>query len=456
MSEQKRGFSGVKSHSTQDVPKISELVQSLEWPKKAKPVPLRFLREDTLVSMGFHQLKITKKDGNETTLSKPCLAWNPTEHDHDPKKKCPYCELSTFLKINYFANAISRDLQEKVSADTSTYSKSEKKTGFKDSESDSETPVVVVRMPSSVATKLNKFGERNTVKSKKNPKEVKSYSIADHKYGKDVTIEFDMKKSGSDMYEVLPESRTPLTEEEEELLVFNLEEAIKQTVETLDVAKAQAKRLAEVMVDKPKGKAKGDDSDDDEDEDDDGLDDRKSKKPSKKKSKDLDDDLEDDLDDDFDEDEDEKPSKKSKKKPSKDLDDDDDDLDDDLDDEEDEKPSKKSKKKPKHDDDDEDLDDDFDEEDDEKPSKKSKKKPSKNIDEDDLDDDDSDDEDEKPAKKSKKKPSKDLDDDDDDLDGDSDDEEEDEKPSKKSKKKPSKGKKKPKHLDDDDDEDMPF
>lgn len=449
--------------------KISDLVEMLEWPKKGKGVTVRLV--GPIAGRGIHKIKVRKKDGNEVEIQKPCLAYNPKTDDKDSTVKCPYCkmpaELAKFSKL-YFGNAIVRELQEDKPGKLKRPTKGETETGFKEMDSDTWTPVRVVRIPSSLMLRIKQLGEKNIVKSKTGDK--KHFFPMHEKFGFDLDITFDKSLPAASMYSAdrteSPdgEKYSVLTEDEGNYLLWDTDQVYP--AEDFEEAKKEAKSLQDRW-------GGGDKDEDDEDEDDEP----KSRKKSSKASRDDD---EDDMDLDDEDDEDDAPKKSSKKpaakgkKPADDEDDDEDDLDLDDDDEDDEPPKKSSKKpaakgkKPvasddddDDDDEDEDEDDEEDDEDDEPPKKSSKKPAAKgkkpaaddeddedldDLDEDDEDDEEDDEDDEPPKKSSKKpvakkpaakgkKPADDEDEDDsDDLD---DEDEEEEAPPKRTAKKPA-------------------
>jgi hypothetical protein len=430
-------------------PNIQEQVDLLEYPKSGGSVQVRYI--GPIAPRGLHKIKVIKKDGTETQITKACLAFNPEIDDRDSKLSCPYCDMdkdiTTFTKI-YFSNAIDRRLEEDKPAKIKVSSK-EKETGIKNMESSSWTPVRVSRIPSTLALRLKKLGERNIVKSKTGEK--KTFPVNHKKYGFDVDVSFDKNLPAASMYSAdrnLDERYTPLTEEEEAYLIYDLE--VLYTPEDEETAEKEANSLADrwsnggkasdpkksIKKRKPKDEDEDDDDDIIEDEDDEDGD-KPSKKSSKKSSK--------------------KPtSKRGKKDEDEDLleDEDDDDLledDEDEEEEEEEKPKKKAKPTKHHK-----AEDEEDEEEDEEDEE----------DEDLEEDEEEDQEEEKPKKSSKgktsskKRPTKDEeeeDDLDDGLEDDEDEEEEEEKPRKKSSKtKPTPTSKNRKSKDEDDDGDIPF
>ncbi len=445
-----KSFDDVKGSDAKE-PRIEELVDLYKFPGK-QWVQVRFI--GPLVSYGRHWIETKKADGSKTKFPKTCLAYDPETEEHDSTKTCPWCEASddrVQFGAEYYTNAIIREIEEDGPGKKGINpSKTESKTGIKDRGSKTWTPVRVVKLTASMIREIKKLGGLNRHKDKKTG-EKKAYSVSHPKYGCDISIQFDPnEKTASKKYTFQKGDPSPLSEEQQEYLVYQIEDMMKP--DSKSEAQKDVKRWLEKMG---KSKAKKSDDEDDSDEDSD-----------------------DDSDEDDDEDEDTSKKNKGKdkkgsknKKPSKSDDDDDDEDDDDLpeededDDDEDDEPKGKNKKgknkkSKSEDDEDDDLDDDEDE------PKKSKGKSKKSKDSDDEDDDDLDDDDElddeedkpkgkkgkdkKGSKKSKK--SSDEDDDEDDLDDDSEDEDDDEPKKSKNKKSKSKGKSKSKD-DDDEDED---
>ena len=351
--------------NNKDNAKIEELfdVYSISKESAGEWTSIRFLKSPVM-PIKMHWIKIRAgKDKREVKIPKVCLAFDPK----NPKKergKCPYCSLSHGPKataqapVTYYTLGIVRDIQDSEPKKTVKPSKAERKKGYKDIDSDTWTPVRVIRLPISLVGKLKKLEKLNTVKDKKTGSKV-SKAITDKKYGRDVNLMFDKDASGADAYQLqLGDERTPLTDEELAYVGWDLSDpyAILEAlgVEDIKQAKEEFKRMDFV------GDLDVDDEDDDDDDDDDDLD-LSSKKKKKKKSSDKKKSGKKKKKKSSDDDDDDEPKKKKKKKSSDDL------------------KSKKKKKKKSSDDDDE-------------PKKKKKKKKS-------SDDDD------EPKKKKKKKSS---------------------------------------------------
>lgn len=365
-----KGFSNMKPKTAnRDSLRLEELLEIYKFNDHPDEwVQLRFLEADIL-PVRRHWVKIfAGKEKKLVTIPRFCVSFNPENEEEPLDQHCPYCDLSTeggqdaTMRTEHFylVNAIVRDLQEDEPARKAKITSQEKKSGHKDIKSKSWTPVRVIRLTNTMVSRMQELGETNIVKNKKTGKK-KAFDISHPKYGVDVTVKYKPKASGSDKYSAdKVDGRTPLTEEEQEYLVWQL------TPELLDLAGRMGEKQA--AEDFKRMEILGDEtvSDGDDDEDDDDMDDDVDLGPSNKKSK--------------------------KKRKKVDLDDDDDD---------DEPPRKKKKKAVKKKSKKADLDDD----DDDEPPRKKKKKPAKKKvkKKADLDDDEDDDE---PPRKKKKKPVK--------------------------------------------------
>ncbi len=416
-------FSDTKARTGGDkAPRIDELVDLFTWPKKASWVRVRLVGPVT--SYAHHWINITTKDGNEIQVPKQCLSYDAEEETRDSTKKCPYCafdkEQAKFQSY-YYTNAIIRDLQDDEPA-KKRITKEEEKTGIKDMDSESWTPVRVLRIPPGLAAKLQSLSELNKHGPKDNKK---AFPLSHEKYGMDISLRYDSKAAGADKYQVQKEERTALTDEEQEFLMYNIEDLISP--EELSVAKAEYKQLAAKVTGAPK-EEESEDEDDEEDYEDEEEEDEppaKSKKPTKGKKKPVDEDEDEEEEEESEEEEDEEDeppakSKKPVKKPAKskkssDEEEDDDESDDDVDEsdeeEDDEPPTKskkkalvkptKGKKKPVDEDEDEDEDEEEDEDEDEEEESDEEDDEDFDFDDEEEESDEEDEEDEPPAKSKK-------------------------------------------------------
>ena len=250
----------------------------------------------------------------------------------------------------FYMQAIVRKLQDDMPAKNRMTSE-EKKTHIKDPESESYTPVVVVRMTNKLFKAIQDLKEDNVVKFKDGKRT--AYSVNHEKYGRDIMIRYDDSDgvAPGDRYQVklvIDGGRTPLTDEEKQYLQWDMESIYPEEESENKIRQdfeSWAKRMGI-------GKKRRLEQDEDEEYDsfDDDSDDLEEVKPKKVKKADT------DFEDEDLEDEQPKKSKKSKKVSL-----DDDDIAGDYDafaEEETPKKKKVVKKKVEEDeDDDDDLDD---------------------------------------------------------------------------------------------------
>jgi hypothetical protein len=480
-------------------PGVGDLVEVYSFTPK-KWISLRLL--SGLHSTAVYWVRTKTKSGKDTKFPTVCPSYDPETQERDSEKYDPWRDLQreeydnaqdsdmdkekarSQARIQYSQNfwmqAIVRGLQKQQPGRLPKPTAEERKSGFKDKDSDSWTPVRAVRIGKSLAGKIQKLKSLNTVESKSGA--VKAFAVNDQKYGRDVRVYFDPDAAPADQYQVqLGDKRSPLDEDEQAYLLQDLETATEKAMTVANEKEIRrdfeswAHRNS-VKLKTSKAKKSDDNEQEDYDSDDDFDDEPRSKKGSKvapkksKNSKSIDEDDSDSNEDFDDDDEDDEPrhntSKSSKAKTIKSKNSDEDEFDD-LEDDEDEKPrrtikSKLTKSSKKN------VEEDFEDEDEEEPKKKqvksSSKKSSKSEEDDDFDDfdedekprrtikskstkksDDFDDEDE-PKKPVKKTATKKSNDEDDDFDEESDDDEE--KPKRAIK---SSSKKTRKSNDDDDD-----
>jgi len=360
-----KGMGSIKTtNGRNDSTKLDELVDMIQWPKN-KYFPFRIL---PIMPLQVRQVWIKLwagakgKEKREVNIPRYAIDFDPNDPE-TPKKgvKCPYMALAEKFKGQkekpvrasdfWLFNVIDRDMQEEgPPRKASKPTKEEKKTGYKDINSETWTPVRVARLTMTSIGRLQELSEENKVKDKKTGKTAQ-YDVSDAKFGFDVKLKFKPDAAGTDKYTIdKADGPSKLTDEEQGYLVWKL------TEELLDASGRMTEKQAKEDVKRMEiiGAEELDDDDEDEDEKprkkkkSTSLDDEDEKPKKKKKAKSVV----------FDDDEDEKPKKKKKKS---------------SDDDEDEKPKKKKKSSDKED----------------KPSKVKKKSKSK------------DDDDEKPKKKKK-------------------------------------------------------
>ena len=470
-----RSIGQVKTKSFDNVPYVKEVVDMVELTDDFKE--LRIL-PNSAVTAGVHYLPLFNKEGEpvmskfnkKEQATKPvfCLAWDFENACPDPEKSCPYCEARLDLREETYVEVIDRDIQEQEPSKHKP-SKEETKTGVKRKDnSGSWTPIRVWRLNNTLIGRIQKLESLNKHKI---DGERQAVGVDDEEYGCDLHVSYtdNSKVPPTDRYQVQKGDHSPIEEDENEYLIWDVASAIAEKCTNTE---DQAQRDVDRYLKFAKGVEADDESDDDEDGDyspekgelvrvvtDDGEEYEGTVVKNTPKILVIEDEDEEEVTISWVDIEECEPVKKAGKKKASRRDEEDED-----DDEPPRKPAKKGKKVVEEDDDEDDFDDndDSDDEDDDPPFDDDD---DSEDDEDDFDEDD-DDDDEPPAKSSKRKPvsklkvvEEDEDDFDDDDEDDFDDNEEEEEPPPKSKakaKKPaakSSGKRKVDFDDDDDDDD---
>ncbi len=248
--EPKKGF--VNSNPNAKKPRLADMFDLLPFPKKKGDwLTLRLVGDIT--SYAQHWIEIQSEKKGTIKFPKECLSWDAETESHDTTKKCPYCVLGNDPQIAYYSNAIIRDLQERPPRTIEPPTPEEDTSGFKDMSSDTWTPVKVVRIPPTLASKFKARAALNTRISKRTKKKT-AYDLSDPKYGMDVHVSYDPDGKGANVYDVEKGDRTPLTEEEYDYLIYKLAGVIKP--ETYEEAKKEINRLKErgSLPDDPNGK----------------------------------------------------------------------------------------------------------------------------------------------------------------------------------------------------------
>lgn len=270
----KGGFGGVRK-TKDSAPRFDTLVEFYAFLKGGKFDQGRFV--GPMIAEGVHWIPVKKKDGSMGQFPKKCLAFDPITQVRDSTKSCPYCKFLPSktekdrkeyrFQVTYYRNWFSREAQEDKPRKLPKLTPSEAKTGFKDINSKSWTPCRVVPLKPSLCDKLQRIEERNihVVKDKKGNKVKKSFDIGDDKYGMDVALSFDKERKGTDMYDVQKEDKSPLTEEEQGYLLWDLD--LNPEPEDEASALAEVTRLGfGPNAEKSKKKGKGPVDDEEEEE----------------------------------------------------------------------------------------------------------------------------------------------------------------------------------------------
>lgn len=192
------------------------------------------------------------------SVPKVALNYDPETDTYDSTLEDPYVGIKNPQRVskNYYVNCIVRDLQDDEPRKKPELTRDERRSGIKDKNSKSWTPVRVLRVPAGAAESIKKLMQMN--KHRVNGK-VQEMELSDEKYGMDIFISYDPNAAGSAKYNVQKGDASPLTDEERKYLIWDISELMKP--ETLEEARKEAEAL--------QSKAPQDEeAEDDDDEDD--------------------------------------------------------------------------------------------------------------------------------------------------------------------------------------------
>ena len=199
-----------------------DLIDTSSW-KKGKYQPYRVI--GGIDSYVFHWIKFKTDAGKITQIPKVCANYN-TETEELDDNGCIYCENKIRGAQNYLLCVIDRDKQEsepakkaKLTASESVYHKIGKtKIRYKDVKSKSWTAIRVLNVPASVCEAIQNLSQLNqrTIDG-----ETKQFEVSHPKYGKDIQVSFNPEAAGTAKWNVQAGDRTPLTEEELDMLTWD-------------------------------------------------------------------------------------------------------------------------------------------------------------------------------------------------------------------------------------------
>lgn len=344
MAQRGSDFDSVKTNSRPEKSQPSDKVTVFKFPPKKW---ITFRCAGPIHSYATGWIKTKKKDGKSVKFPVVMPSYDPETQQFDSTIYDPWYgvwqgqkdvdreDQLVQLSTKYYTNMICRSVQKQMPGTLVKATSGERKSGFKDKDSDTWTPWVAVSLPAGAIAKIKDLKGTNVVESAKTGNS-KAYSVADAKYGCDIRIMYDPDKSPAEQYSVqTTNKRTPITEEEQAFLRWDTSDLASPM--TKEETKTEFDNWSKRMGIKVGKKAKpeiDEDEDIDSDYEDDELDDEEpvskkkvAKKPASKSKKKV----EEDEDEDFDDSE------------SEDFDDSDSDDDSDFDDEEEDEPAPRRK-----------------------------------------------------------------------------------------------------------------
>jgi hypothetical protein len=247
-----------KPRAGRDNDRIEDILEMVTLGKKWLTV--RLLDTD-VIAIKQHWINIiASKTKREVRIPKLCLAHDPATDQPIKGAKCPYCEVDEAGgNAFYLLNVIVRSIQDTAPSKIRMTSE-EKKTGIKDPNSSSFTPVRVMRATSTLMGKIIGLKELNKHKSGGKSKQC---DVDDPKYGVDLQIMYDENAKGSDKYKLNMGQHSPLTDEEKGYLIQEISPDIVKRLglESYAEAKREVGRMEIVGSKEFDGSDAGSDSD---------------------------------------------------------------------------------------------------------------------------------------------------------------------------------------------------
>jgi hypothetical protein len=212
--------------------KPEDLIDVYQFPR-GKWVTMRLF--PGMVTTAGYWVVTKKRDGSKGRFFVACPSYDHKTHNRDHDKLDPWGDALEY--VNQFAekgeriisfnrvgwvNAIIRSEQEREPAKKPRHTTYEENEGVKEKDSDSWTPVYGVRLTKTLIDKIQSYKYANTVRDKKTG-EMRTYPISSIEYGCDIMIKYDPDMAAALQYDCQKLERSPITEEEQALLVQDLD-----------------------------------------------------------------------------------------------------------------------------------------------------------------------------------------------------------------------------------------
>lgn len=260
--------------------RIDELVDVFK-PKEV-PLDIRILPEREGINMymcfGQHWIRYECQSGTKSEIKVPKICLNIDKNGDYVDNGCPYCnrlskDNGANPQVRYLCEVIDRNEQEKQPA-RMNISQAEEKSGIKDPDSSSWTPVKILILPKTAwrliydlknvnvyrfieveDEKYVLYTEGNKKKYPDCPVVKHRFSVDHPKFGCDVSIAYKQnEKAFANRYSIQAQKdKSPITEEESSYLVYNLDFDVlvkEMGIETLQEAENwMDKNIHRIFVD---------------------------------------------------------------------------------------------------------------------------------------------------------------------------------------------------------------
>ena len=223
--DEAKGFKKKRIHGDRKRPRLEDVVELANLIKKFK----EFRLVGPLVCYAMWWFTVSTKDGRQVSFPKPAVSFNPETGELDNSVEDPYrdCQAEKRLQVVYLHNAIDRATQENEPKRKPRPTREENESGFKVKESDTWTPVEVIRVPPTIAQQMQDFESLNRWKktnSKTGRAVTRTFDISHPRFGRDISIAYDKDASSpGNYYNLSLSDKSPLTEEEMDYLIWDIE-----------------------------------------------------------------------------------------------------------------------------------------------------------------------------------------------------------------------------------------
>lgn len=224
-------FNDVRTNTGGDKsPSIKDQVDQFKFPPD-KFVTVRII--SPVFMYAGYWVATKKKDGSPTKFYMPSPSYDPESQSFDTTVFDPFFEISKgekgverdarMIQIQKYGycNAIILHEEARRPERIPRPTEQELATGFKEKDSDSWTPVKVLRLSSTMMEQIQGIAQTNIV-TNKNTGETKAMSIAHPKFGMTIRIKHSPKKPAASQYQILPGEKMPLNERQQKYLTWDL------------------------------------------------------------------------------------------------------------------------------------------------------------------------------------------------------------------------------------------
>lgn len=234
-------------------PSIKDQVDQLKFPAD-KFVTVRII--SPVFMYAGYWVATKKKDGSPTRFYMPSPSYNPESQTFDSTVFDPFFEISKgekgverdsrMIQIQKYGYCCAIIMHEEARRPERIPRPTEQElaTGFKEKDSDSWTPVKVLRLSSTMMEQIAGIAQTNII-TNRNTGETKAMSIAHPQFGMTIRIKHSPKKPAASQYQILPGEKLALNDRQKKYLTWDLSDLERPEAE--DQIRESYDRWAEKM-----------------------------------------------------------------------------------------------------------------------------------------------------------------------------------------------------------------